>query len=269
MNPGVVCGTLGFMYRALFVSDVHLDKSTDERWTSFLEFLIYARSQSDLTDLFLVGDIFDAWVSDHRFFIKKYQPFIEVLRDISDNGVQIHYFEGNHDMHLHEFWEAHMGCKVYVGPQEFEYEKLRVRVEHGDQVDEEDKGYLFLRSFLRAKPIKWILQNAPETFVVGLTQKASASSRAYTANYKTLKEERARKLMYEHGVQLLDMNNEAPAIDIVILGHVHIKYDEIVTAKSEQIRVVNLGTWLDGSTHVFELDSNKGARWLQWQTPNQ
>jgi UDP-2,3-diacylglucosamine hydrolase len=91
-------------FRAYFVSDLHL-KSKEERSAQiFVRFLKRLQDEQQLTHLFLLGDIFDFWVSDHSYFIEKFHPIVEEIDRITRRGIEVHYFEGNHDLHLERYW---------------------------------------------------------------------------------------------------------------------------------------------------------------------
>ncbi|MEZ4872513.1 MAG: metallophosphoesterase [Bdellovibrionales bacterium] len=115
------------MQRALFVSDVHLNEPNDERWVRFEKFLQYVNAQADVTDLFLVGDIFDLWLVDHRYFIEKFDVFIQLLKQIKQKGVNVHYFEGNHDLYLNHYWADQLGFSVYPEGALFQQDKTNFR----------------------------------------------------------------------------------------------------------------------------------------------
>ena len=127
--------------KAVFVSDVHLGSLSEPRSILFLNFLKDLKKDSELTHLFLVGDIFDLWIGRHSYFRKKYRDVIDAIIALKNQGVEIHYFEGNHDLYLKDFWGADLDIFVYAEKHEFKLGETLVRVEHGDQMDPEDRGY--------------------------------------------------------------------------------------------------------------------------------
>ena len=133
---------------AYFVSDLHLGSVQEPNYQLFLKFLNQLKTDPP-SHLFLVGDVFDIWVSDYAYFKDEHRQLITALQELQQNQVEIHYFEGNHDLYLRQFWHNQLGFKIHEGPAFFNIGEMRLRVEHGDQVDREDRGYLFLRWFLR------------------------------------------------------------------------------------------------------------------------
>ena len=130
------------MPTAVFVSDIHIVSPECPRGRLFTQFLRSLSGKSGLTDLYLLGDIFDLWVADHRYFVDRYRTIIDELRRLKNEGVAISYFEGNHDLHLRSFWADQLGLTVYEGPAYVEHGDHTLRIEHGDQS-------LILESFVR------------------------------------------------------------------------------------------------------------------------
>ena len=145
------------MLNAYFVSDLHIGSPTDSRARLFLAFLADLRGGENASHLFLMGDIFDLWVAAHSYFVDKYQPITDEILRLQDEGVEIHYFEGNHDLYLEHYWGQQVGLTVHEGPAYFELGHQTVRIEHGDQMDPDDRGYRFLRWFLRTPPLKFLM----------------------------------------------------------------------------------------------------------------
>ena len=83
----------------------------------------------------MLGDIFDLWVADHRYFIDAYSEIIDQIKRLQRAGIEIHYFEGNHDLHLKSFWQDELGLAVHNEPFYVQLGDTVVRLEHGDQMD--------------------------------------------------------------------------------------------------------------------------------------
>ena len=120
---------------AYFLSDIHLKNLDQPDAHLLVGFLEDVGARVQATHLFLVGDIFDYWLGGHEYFIRKFSPIVDHLRRIVASGVEVHYFEGNHDLYLRDFWQDRMGVRVHGRSHLFQLEGLKVRVEHGDLVD--------------------------------------------------------------------------------------------------------------------------------------
>lgn len=230
---------MGDSLKAFFVSDLHLGSGEEPHFILFKEWLSKL-TEMGATHLFLVGDIFDLWIENHSYFKKKYENLINVLVHLKQSGVEIHYFEGNHDLYLKKFWQDQLGFFVHHEAEYFTLGPWKVRVEHGDQIDLEDRGYLFLRWFLRTPLMKLIAKHLPEQLVVKIGESASQKSRHYTSEIKTLSEEKSRRKLHEHARRV----HTQQAFDWFVTGHTHYKEEYTFECNNKLIRAINLGTWL-------------------------
>lgn len=237
--------------KSYFISDLHLGSITEPKAYVLINFLRSFHSSAQISNLFLVGDIFDLWISDHQYFIDKFKPIIDELTRLHSLGVVVHYFEGNHDLYLKKYFSDKLGFKVYTSATYFQLGSLKVRVEHGDEMDSQDKGYLFLRWLLRTSVVKWLSSRLPPAFVVFLGEKMSQASRKYTSELKTISKEYALKVIREHGRAAYE---EQP-FDFIISGHIHVVDDY----QMQNYRVINLGSWFD-CCRAFELAGSSGDR---------
>ena len=234
-------GTFKRMPSAVFVSDMHITSPECPRALQFLELLGSLSGRTNVTHLFLLGDIFDLWVADHRYFVERYKDIVDEIRRLRDEGVDIAYFEGNHDLHLRYFWQDELGLTVYDGPTYVQLGDKTLRLEHGDQMDPDDKGYLFLRWFLRTGPVRFLICNLPGQVIARIGDRASAKSRHYTSTAKSIDANEAIAKIHRHA---RNAYAERP-FDMIISGHVHVRDDSRIRAESGEFRSVNLGSWLD------------------------
>jgi UDP-2,3-diacylglucosamine hydrolase len=241
---------------AYFVSDIHLQSPKDKEALQLERFFIVlleqARHQTaqanpswEPVHLFLVGDIFDLWVGNHRYFVDRFKVIVDLVRDLIREGVEVHFFEGNHDLHLREFWETELGAKVYTDAEYFDLDGVRVRVEHGDLMNPNDKGYLFLRWFLRTKIMRGLALNLPESMVAKIGEKASRASRDYTSGdgRKSISQKETLDIIHEHAKRVYQ---EEP-FDLIITGHVHLRDDFELPVAGKKVRSINLGSWHEGA----------------------
>jgi UDP-2,3-diacylglucosamine hydrolase len=238
---------------AFFVSDLHIGSPTDSRATLFLEFLKNLSGKENASHLFLMGDIFDLWIAAHRYFIDKFRPIIDEIVRLRDEGVEIHYFEGNHDLYLRHYWSDEMGFTVHEGPAYFELGHQTVRIEHGDQMDPDDRGYQFLRWFLRTPPLKFLMPRLPSRLVVMIGKKSTETSRVYTSETKTMMREETIRKIRTHAETV---HAQMP-FNLIISGHVQVRDQYLVNDGQIAFKSVNLGTWLDAPCY-YQIDETGG-----------
>jgi UDP-2,3-diacylglucosamine hydrolase len=205
------------------------------------------KAKSEASLFVILGDLFDIWVGSGKAFQEEYAPLIQALRDLKSK-CPIYYFEGNHDFHLEKFWTKELGIEVFSEPKDFEFGGLKIRAEHGDEINRQDHGYLFLRWFLRTPPLKFLIENLPSKIVLGIGRRASTKSRKYTSTL----ENKSLDIFREHAQKL---RKEKP-FDLLLTGHTHVPDDFIFTVGPNRSRLINLGSWFDGP-HYLKI-SDKG-----------
>lgn len=219
----------------------------------FMSFLRSLSGGDNTTHLFLLGDVFDLWVADHRYFIDRYREIVDEIRRLSNEGVEVSYFEGNHDLHLDYYWADKLGLTVHSGPTYVQLGEQTVRIEHGDEMDPDDKRYRFLRWFLRTPLIRLLLRHLPGRLIAYIGNRASATSRQYSSTANSIDADKAIAMIRAHASKA----HEARPFDLIISGHVHVRDDY----KSAGFRSVNLGSWLDAPCY-FKIDAG-GERFCE------
>ncbi|MCX7978507.1 MAG: UDP-2,3-diacylglucosamine diphosphatase [Bdellovibrionaceae bacterium] len=239
-----------------FLSDIHLKSVNERSGRTLLRFL------SDLLDskksgvLFLLGDIFDLWVSDHAVFIRRFYPLIEKLKELRAERWEIHYFEGNHDLHLKPYFEDQLGFHVHTGPEYFHLGSLVVRCEHGDQINAEDKAYLRYRALVRSKPLEILAHHVPGKVWDVLGTTLSAESRKRSSVYRRDRHDELVNIIRSHARKAWHSKN----FDLIVSGHMHIRDDYAFMEGEKKIRSVNLGSWLDEPTALHL--TSEGLSWV-------
>src|SRR6202167_3510604 len=106
-----------------FLSDFHLgapDRSgsvaRERQIVAFLE-----KIRHDAAAIFIVGDLFDFWYEYRTVVPKGYTRILGKMAEITDSGIPIHFFTGNHDMWMSGYFEAELQIPVYHEPKSFEY----------------------------------------------------------------------------------------------------------------------------------------------------
>lgn len=246
------------MSKAWFLSDLHLRSETESNSEKLLLFLhSLENGEREASHLFLVGDIFDLWIHDHRYFVEKYQKIINAISVLVSKGIEVHYFEGNHDLYLKKFWQQEVGVKVHDGPEFFNLNSKVIRVEHGDLMNPDDKGYLFLKSLLHSSPMTFIAKNLPGRLISQIGERASRASRHYTSHQKSLHEEKVKDFTHRYAEKVIA---ERP-FDYLISGHTHVRDVFIFNHNGEEVQSINLGSWFDEAM-VLKIDE-RGTEFLK------
>jgi UDP-2,3-diacylglucosamine hydrolase len=228
-----------------FASDAHLgvpdDKSSLEREKIFVKWLDSIKS--DASELYLLGDIFDFWFEYCSVVPRGYVRLLGKLAELSDTGIIIHYFTGNHDMWMHGYFPKEMNILIYKKPIDIILGGKKFFIAHGDGLGPGDYGYKFIKKIFSNKICQWLFARLHPNFGMGFARFLSRRSRI--ANGITdeifLGEENEKLIQY---VKREEQQNHR---DYYIFGHRHIPLDmQLGTA-----RYINLGDWVKHCTYAI------------------
>ena len=227
--------------KSWFISDIHLTGLKERNGQTLLRFLYYLNQNPKEHRLFLLGDIFDFWLSNGRAFENQYKELVEQIGKLKINGGEVTYFEGNHDFHVDVFWTKKFDIPVVEDQAYFKIDNLDVRLEHGDFINPSDRKYLDYRAKIRHPWIEPIGHIIPGFFWKWFGEKQSRKSRKKTGYYAKNNAEEIKSLVRSHAKRAYDEKR----FDLIITGHMHVFDDFTFNHDGKKIRSVNLGTWLD------------------------
>ena len=222
-----------------FLSDFHLGapNATDSllREKKIIRFL--EEIKTDAAQIFIVGDLFDFWYEYKKVVPRGYVRILGKLAAITDAGIPVHFFVGNHDMWMKDYFQQELNIPVYFEPVNFKFNGKKFLVGHGDGLGPGDKGYKFIKQLFRNKACKWLFGVLPPALGMGIAHYFSRKSRAQTGqtDEKFLGEDKEWLIIYCK--QLL----QKEYYDYLIFGHRHLPIDFALTEKS---RYINLGDWI-------------------------
>jgi UDP-2,3-diacylglucosamine hydrolase len=231
-----------------FLSDFHLgspDRQTSlQRERYIVRFLESIRSQA--AEIFIVGDLFDFWYEYRTVVPKGYTRILGKLAELTDAGIPIRFFVGNHDMWMKNYFEQELNIPVYYEPKTFIRQEKKFLVGHGDGLGPGDHGYKFLKKIFRNRYCQWLFGILPPAVGVGMAHYFSRKSRVATgqADDRFLGEEQEWLIGYCRQVL------EKEFFDYLIFGHRHLPIDFHFANGS---RYINLGDWIRYYTYaVFD-----------------
>lgn len=224
-----------------FLSDLHLRDINERNGNTLLRFLFELNTNPQENRLFLLGDIFDGWVSDGSAFVLQFQPLVDELTKFKRNGGEVFYFEGNHDVHIDRFWTRLHGIKVFDEMQYMQIDGLTVRMEHGDYINPDDEAYFKYLSIIRHPFVEMIGHILPSRFWQWITLRQSMKSRKKSARYAIDFAERIRAMIRAYALKAYGTK----PFDILVTGHMHVFDDYTFEVGGKKARSINLGTWLE------------------------
>jgi UDP-2,3-diacylglucosamine hydrolase len=222
-----------------FLSDVHLglypiNKSL-EREKLLVKWLDEIRDQAK--ELYLVGDIFDFWHEYKHVVPKGFSRFIGKLGELSDNGLKIYFFSGNHDIWAYGYFKEEFNAEIHHKPMIKEINGLKFYIAHGDGLGPGDYSYKLLEKFFRSKILQWLFARLHPNFALWIGKAWSKNSRDAKGIVGKSFAGEEKELQIIHARQLLKKEK----FDFFIFGHRHIPYDIQVGDKA---RIINLGDWI-------------------------
>ena len=241
--------------QAWFISDIHIKTINERSSIKLLRFLHFLKENSEATHLFLLGDIFDLWVGDSDVFQTKFQAIVDALVQLKQKGMQVVYFEGNHDVHVKRFWENKIGIPVHVEHQIFQLGPHRVRLEHGDYINPDDKTYLKYLKFIRHPHAEKLAHILPGKLLDEAGNMGSKFSRKKSSVRRDRDQEKLRGLIHAYAEKV----SKDSDFDYIITGHMHVRDEYKFSVKSQPKISINLGSWYEEPMALCLTD--KGYSW--------
>lgn len=239
LNPGK---------KIYFISDFHLgapDYATslvrEKRVVQFLDEI-----KNDAAVIFILGDLFDFWYEYKRVVPKGFVRILGKLAELTDSGIIIHFFVGNHDMWMSGYFEKELNIDVYHDPKEFEFNGKKFLIGHGDGLGPGDHRYKFMKKIFRNKFSQGLFGMLHPSSGIGLADYFSRKSRAATGkkDEQFLGEEKEWLIVYCK--EMLTKKH----FDFFIFGHRHLPIEYKLNENSEYI---NLGDWIKYNSYaVFD-----------------
>jgi UDP-2,3-diacylglucosamine hydrolase len=233
--------------KVFFASDFHLGvpdyESSKQREKKIIRWLDSIRSEAHT--IFIVGDIFDFWFEYKEVIPKGYVRLQGKLAELSDDGIKIIFFTGNHDMWLFNYFTKEFGIPVYRKPQLFRFNDKKFLVGHGDGLGPGDHVYKIIKKVFANRVAQWLFGFIHPNIGIGFANYCSRNSRI-RQNKRDDKflGDNEWLLVYSKEMEKKDHH------DFYIFGHRHLPLDIKV---GDQSRYINLGEWVNYYTYaVFD-----------------
>jgi UDP-2,3-diacylglucosamine hydrolase len=231
-----------------FISDFHLgvpnDTNSRKREDKIVAWLNSIKHDAQI--LYLMGDVFDYWFEYKEVVPRGYVRLLGKLAELSDAGVEMHYFTGNHDMWVFDYLPKEIGLQVHRAPIQKEYNGKKFFLGHGDGLGPGDFGYKFIKKVFANKLSQWLFARVHPNTGIGLMKFFSRKSRIATGTSDDvyLGDDKEWLMIFSREVLKKDH------YDYFIFGHRHMPLDKQL---NDQSRYINLGEWINHFTYaVFD-----------------
>lgn len=233
-----------------FLSDAHLGslaiahkRTQERRLVRFLDSVKYKAAA-----IYLLGDMFDFW-NEYRYVVPKgYTRFLGKLSELTDMGVEVHFFTGNHDLWTYGYLEQECGLIVHRKPLTTELYGKEFYLAHGDGLGDLDNKYKVLRRIFHSPLCQRMLNFIHPWWGMQLGLNWAKHSRLKRADGKEppyMGEDKEYLVLWTK-----QYKQTHPNIDYFIYGHRHIQLDVTLADKT---RMLILGDWIWQFTYaVFD-----------------
>jgi UDP-2,3-diacylglucosamine hydrolase len=197
------------------------------------------------SDIYLVGDLFDFWFEYKTVIPKGFVRLLGKLAELSDAGIRIHIFHGNHDLWQFGYLEQELGGKVYPKPITVSLGGKQFHIAHGDGLGPGQYWFKFIlgiyRNYLFQRLFAFFHPNIGITIANWFSNRSKQQT--FTENQEYLGDDNEYLIGYAKQV------TQQQPIDYFIFGHRHFPFNK----KIGNSNVINLGDWMGYNTYaVFD-----------------
>jgi len=202
----------------------------------------------DAQAIYLLGDVFDFWWEYKLVVPRGFTRFLGTLSSITDSGIPVHFFTGNHDMWVSDYLSGECGVVIHTSPVTMTSGSRKFHLAHGEGLGTTNTGYKILLSIFRNKPLRFLYSALHPSIGVGIGHRWSLNSRlgkGISLNF--LGEEKEDLIRYARTILATDK------IDYFIFGHRHLVLSYRLREGSE---IIFLGDWVRNGSYA-EWDGNE------------
>jgi UDP-2,3-diacylglucosamine hydrolase len=230
--------------KTYFVSDIHLGAPDFEhslvREKKLVKWL--KEKSADAEAFYLLGDIFDFWFEYKHIVPRGFSRFLGCISEITDAGIPVHFFTGNHDIWVFDYLPKETGVIVHKTPQIINLSGKTFYLAHGDGLGPYDKKYNLLKRIFTNSFLQWAFKRIHPNFSVAFAKRWSKYSRAQHQYPEKIDYEAEWLVKFARNY----LESENSDIDYFVFGHRHIP---IKHALNEKTSFINLGDWLMNFTY--------------------
>ena len=240
-----------------FLSDFHLGaryfeepRETERRVVDFLDSI-----KGDAKEVYLLGDILDYWV-EYRYVVRRgFTRFFGKIAELTDLGVKVYWFIGNHDIWIFDYLPNELGVEVIDGEVTKEIDGKVFFLAHGDGVGKQPRSFRMLRSLFRNRLCQKLYSAIHPRWTIPFALSWSNSSRKGDDEYPEYKGEENEFLEIFANDYL-----KSHKVDYFVFGHRHIMLDKKLQGGAT---LVVLGDWLHYCSYAVWDGNNLALKSLQ------
>lgn len=227
-----------------FASDFHLGLKTGtppvEREKKVVNWLNEISEKA--AGIYLVGDIFDFWWEYKLVVPRGFTRFLGTIAGLTDKGIPVHFFTGNHDMWVRDYLVSECGVIMHTSPLTTTIDGKRFHIAHGEGLGSESLAYRILLKIFHNKTLRRFYSSLHPSIGISIGHRWSLSSRlgkGITLDF--MGEEKEDLIRYAASV------TQHEKIDYFIFGHRHLAMTWKMEGGSE---IFFLGDWISHSSYA-------------------
>ena len=193
--------------------------------------------RQDAGTIYLLGDIFDYWFEYKNVVPRGYTRFLGKIAEITDSGIEVHFFIGNHDIWVTDYLQKECGMIVHLKPLTTDIYGKKFFLAHGAGLGDNSKTFKILRTIFHSKICRIAYAAIHPRWTVGFAHWWSNHNREIHATPEYFGEDKEHLVLYAK-----EQLKQSPDINFFIFGHRHIMLDLMLSANS---RIAILGDWID------------------------
>ena len=240
------------MKKIYFASDAHFGNRYVDNPVAAEKKLVRLldRIKDDALAIYFLGDMFDYWYEYKYVVPKGHVRFLGKLAELSDLGIEIHLFIGNHDIWMFDYLPNEIGAVIHQGPLTIDLLGKHFFLAHGDEVGKQAFGFRFLQAMFRNKVCQFLYAGIHPRWTFGFARSWSLSSREKGLPIAMTNPQKPSGYLINFAKEYLQTH---PDIDFFIFGHCHIPFDSALSPTS---RLLVAGEWMTHFTYI-QWDGNQ------------
>lgn len=229
-----------------FISDLHLGAKTlkspqdaEKRVVAWLDSV-----KESASAIYLLGDILDYWFEYRCVVPRGFTRFFGKIAELTDRGVEVHWFIGNHDIWIFDYLPTELGVIVHKESYVTQLCGKQFYMGHGDGEGRRPLGFLFIRWLFRNKICQKLYASIHPWWTVPFAYGWSSNSRktgGQTPKFGNNEENPLVEWATEY-------NRKAEnKIDYFVFGHQHLLFKRQLKSGGE---IVLTGDWITHNSYV-------------------
>ncbi|MEZ5083756.1 MAG: UDP-2,3-diacylglucosamine diphosphatase [Bacteroidales bacterium] len=227
--------------KVYFVSDCHFGVPDHEKSLVREKLLIQWLDEvkGSASEIYIMGDLFEFWYEYKTVVQKGYVRLLGKFAEITDRGIPVYFFRGNHDVWAFDYLAEELNFTIYPDTIVKEINGVKFFLGHGDGLGKGDNGYKFLKKVFRNKLNQWLFRWIHPDIGTGMGLYWSNKSRVANENA-------GLEAVNDAGIERLtgfckNVLNDDPDIKYFVFGHIH---KPKVVDLNDKSKYYSIGDWI-------------------------